>query len=293
MPAQIDTVGPGKTFTTLQAWWNDVIANPGWRWAECYAGNLGLLTMGDESPGSAEENKRIYAAAGNEHNGVTGGPYVGDDGGVGATISCEFLEVIGLRFTGTVECFQFASLKKCVFDEIGLNVLSTQVVENCVATAIFKIETHESFPSAIITMRNCTAGELFGPYLEQFPATIVLQNCAAPTFDLDEIDAVSSLSLSNCLSEDGTADDYGGTGNIVAAVFTETFVDPVSSNFRVKSGSSAIDAGADLSGNGVTEDILGVTRPKGLAYDIGAFEYVAPSAILPLFWIDESLGLGI
>jgi len=37
-------------------------------------------------------------------------------------------------------------------------------------------------------------------------------------------------------------------------------------------GSPAIDAGADVSAEGVTTDYDGDPRPQGAAYDIGVFE---------------------
>ncbi|MDD3647768.1 MAG: choice-of-anchor Q domain-containing protein [Candidatus Dojkabacteria bacterium] len=49
------------------------------------------------------------------------------------------------------------------------------------------------------------------------------------------------------------------------------FVDPDSNDFRLQAGSPAIDAGATLSE--VTDDIIGIPRPQGSAYDIGAYEY--------------------
>jgi len=49
------------------------------------------------------------------------------------------------------------------------------------------------------------------------------------------------------------------------------FVDPENGNFRLQTGSPAIDAGIDV---GLTQDYEGNTVPQGLAPDIGAYEYV-------------------
>jgi hypothetical protein len=48
------------------------------------------------------------------------------------------------------------------------------------------------------------------------------------------------------------------------------FVDPAHQNYKLKPGSPAIDAGIFLPD--VKTDIDGVTRPQGLAYDIGCYE---------------------
>jgi hypothetical protein len=53
------------------------------------------------------------------------------------------------------------------------------------------------------------------------------------------------------------------------------FVNATVSNFRLQSGSPAIDAGTTISI--VTTDIVDTPRSQGTAYDIGAFEFVNPS----------------
>jgi hypothetical protein len=50
------------------------------------------------------------------------------------------------------------------------------------------------------------------------------------------------------------------------------FVNPSGNNFQLAAGSPAIDTGTT---NAYTTDILGVTRPQGSAFDIGAYEFVA------------------
>jgi hypothetical protein len=57
----------------------------------------------------------------------------------------------------------------------------------------------------------------------------------------------------------------------IVATPAQLFVDPATFNFQLKQGSPAIDKGASLPE--VPTDILGVTRPQGLAWDIGAYEF--------------------
>ena len=63
----------------------------------------------------------------------------------------------------------------------------------------------------------------------------------------------------------------------VIATPAQLFVDPANNNYALKAGSPAIDAGVALPQ--VPTDILGVTRPQGLAYDIGAYEFVASTPV--------------
>ena len=62
-----------------------------------------------------------------------------------------------------------------------------------------------------------------------------------------------------------------GDGCDPALVTDPHFVDPAVKNYQLQAGSPAIDAGVSLSL--VSTDILGITRPQGLAYDLGAYEF--------------------
>ncbi|HLJ44482.1 MAG TPA: right-handed parallel beta-helix repeat-containing protein [Bryobacteraceae bacterium] len=50
----------------------------------------------------------------------------------------------------------------------------------------------------------------------------------------------------------------------------QLFVDPAHNNYQLKTGSPAVDTGTALTN--VPVDILGVTRPQGVAWDIGCYE---------------------
>ncbi len=86
-----------------------------------------------------------------------------------------------------------------------------------------------------------------------------------------------TLTCTNCISADGTADDFGGSGNLVnksiAAQFTATTAGAV--DLHLKAYADAIGAGADLSGS-FTDDIDGETRSG--AWDVGADERLSVSA---------------
>jgi hypothetical protein len=81
----------------------------------------------------------------------------------------------------------------------------------------------------------------------------------------------------------GTSTVINGSG---CNVSNTIFADPKLVNatttpydFSLQAGSPAIDAGATLAG--VTTDFNGVSRPQGLGYDIGAYEYVSSSSATP------------
>ena len=73
--------------------------------------------------------------------------------------------------------------------------------------------------------------------------------------------------------------------------FTHThYTDPdLTTSGYPNPGSPLIDVGVDLSGEGFTDDKNGLTRPVGAAWDIGAYEYKAPS---PMHDQDEIVIVG-
>jgi len=63
---------------------------------------------------------------------------------------------------------------------------------------------------------------------------------------------------------------YPGEGNLAPDTYV-SFVDRVNGDFRLQPWSAGIDAG--IASAQVLTDILGVPRPKALAYDMGAYEF--------------------
>jgi len=52
------------------------------------------------------------------------------------------------------------------------------------------------------------------------------------------------------------------------------FANVAAANFQLQEGSPCVDAGKDVS-SVVSLDLLGASRPQGLAFDIGAFEWIS------------------
>jgi len=73
---------------------------------------------------------------------------------------------------------------------------------------------------------------------------------------------------------------WDGAGTLSNQVETDIFTDYAGDDLTLKAGSNAIDAGADLSGVGVVDDIAGLARPEGAAYDMGAFEAAVAGVVL-------------
>src|SRR2546430_13234346 len=84
---------------------------------------------------------------------------------------------------------------------------------------------------------------------------------------------LTNVTVANNLTWNGTVWTGGTTGATFSNNLNNTdpnLVNPLAFDFRLLLGSPAIDAGLNLSY--VLNDILGVTRPQGAGWDIGAFE---------------------
>jgi hypothetical protein len=96
------------------------------------------------------------------------------------------------------------------------------------------------------------------------------------------VNNANSVSLETTLWH-GNGEDIHIDGGVVTTTVDvygdPAFVDPDALDYRITSGSAAIDAGIDA---GVTEDIDGDPRPVGAAPDIGADEFRLRFVYLPL-----------
>jgi hypothetical protein len=120
--------------------------------------------------------------------------------------------------------------------------------------------------------------------------SVVVKGCAFFGFSIP-IDLATGGSL-------GAGSDYNftdaatiagsGTHNLTSIIYANQFQNIGSTSgflttmdFRIKSGSSLINSAVNLSGSGVTTDILGVTRPQGSVADVGCYEFPQASGLAP------------
>ena len=102
---------------------------------------------------------------------------------------------------------------------------------------------------------------------------------AAREYDFGWPGTTSNITPLNNMSSDDTADDAGGSNNLVDKTGSNQFVSNTegSEDLHLKEGADAIDAGVDLgtSPDGVNIDIDGRDRDsEGDTWDIGADEFV-------------------
>ncbi|MCE9586679.1 hypothetical protein K8R04_05230, partial [Candidatus Uhrbacteria bacterium] len=302
--ATIKTIKPagGGDYTTLAAWWTFAAAQAtADQWAECYSGgDLGPI---DDSGGMAATSDathypQIYVAGGHEHGGgISAGAYTT---GIVSFGNVNYWHVIGLRvgnnsasnlqlfgtgfFMDRCLAVHTSGISGSLMFVIFNGGLETSYVRNCAAYSIVTGSTaFDLFNGGPTFIDNCTAVSRNGNGNRGFRLdlvyadTITLRNCVACGFnqngDYEGSAFGGTIVMSTCVSSDATADDFGGSGNLINQNFYDLFADPLHGDFRLRPGSALIDAGANLSAD-FTTDIVGRTRPASGPWDIGAFEYV-------------------
>lgn len=128
---------------------------------------------------------------------------------------------------------------------------------------------------------NCTSIDDATGFIKDY-STPVITNCLAKGGTAN-FSAFGTGQLNYCASGDGTADDFGGTGNKASQPFT--FVNEAADDFHLAStDTGAKDCGITNPGSGLFgDDIDGQTRSG--TWDIGADEYIAAGGgpVIPVF----------
>lgn len=137
--------------------------------------------------------------------------------------------------------------------------------------------THYLYNNTIVGIVNGSPGVHWGIYAVDAVVTVESNN------NYFQCNSISSGSGTVNL---GANDAHSGTGVPTASLDSipydgTTFVSVTtgSEDLTPVSGSPLIDAGADLSGSGITDDMNGTTRPQGSSYDIGAIEILSSGTL--------------
>jgi len=163
---------------------------------------------------------------------------------------------------------------------VGCNVTGAGVVaRNCLfissaaprndsAALIITSGSISAYNCTGVTYSNVTPGVLSSAFLNSY-ASMLLKNCAGFGFPYFSRPSAISASSSNNASDQTIA---VGTGNKPSLTYADQFHNTTSgaADFRTKAGAALIANGADLSGVGVTVDIVGAAR--SMPYGISAWQ---------------------
>jgi hypothetical protein len=125
---------------------------------------------------------------------------------------------------------------------------------------------------------NCILSTLNATAIRGFSGTINLKNCAIlPGSGVGIVNSGATWALTNCISTDSSADDFGGSGNQVDVTLASMqFTDSTNTDFHISSESTLKDQGVDLSadsGYSFSDDINGEARSG--TWDVGPDEFGA------------------
>ena len=282
----IKTIMPagGGDYISLQDWWNNWASQQATadQWAECYSGDCGFFSN-YELPHVATPDSthffRIYAAEGESPFAS----YVGLENGTE-----HYSELEGLHLTNSY-CFYCAflvgvKLQQCRFEGLveiqpagtGVSLVDNNVFAGEDLYASLYIDAAAGdvlvYNNTLINKQGDNA--FFALLVENmFGGTITVENNlifgpnATGAMSLTGVTVVAN----NNITHDGTGDDYGGTGAQVNVDPEDVFTDFSSGDYSLKLASLAIDAGKTIPA--ISVDNVGTSRPQGVAFDIGAYEY--------------------
>jgi hypothetical protein len=297
------TIGPTGDYSTLQAWEdacpaNLVTADEIWRGevqnTEITGSNGNLLTISGQTTDATRyvELTAVAGASFADHANKTTNP-LRYNASVGAgiknsaaygdvvVVSTNYTRISRLQFSdaepGPTRALQVTGTN-CVLDQLIIETRSNPSLggSDSVARNIFLLNRTNSPLAAIATggsILNCTfvrpsnAGNTTWGLVNNY-TSITIRNTAI--FGVDNFASVSFTGNNNA----SNATIGWGTSNQASLTYADQFEEPSAASgtqdFRTKAGAAFIGNGADLSGSGVTTDIVGTARST--PYDISAWQ---------------------
>lgn len=157
-----------------------------------------------------------------------------------------------------------------------INTNTTNIVNSIISD---NMGTVLSVAGGNVTFQNTTfannkniAGTAPIGFIINGTGTNTLTNCVVfggYTSDPISFGTGASATIDYCGFEVGAMPAYAT--NSIATITSSSFINTSTGDYSLAAGSTAIDAGTIIAA--CSPDIAGVTRPKGAAYDMGAYEY--------------------
>ena len=155
-------------------------------------------------------------------------------------------------------------------------VIRNNLIYNTPGGAGINIAGDPTFPNSAVEIYNNTIyGNAGGVGFGDTHGAILRNNLVFANGTGLQIDGYNSDGIDsdyNLLAPTGSGFTEG-SHSLVQSMTTRIVVNSGGADFQLASGSAAIDRGVSLAATGFANDIVGVTRPQGPAWDIGAYEY--------------------
>jgi len=172
-----------------------------------------------------------------------------------------------------------ASAINAAFPIVCNNVVITGNKGKNHMSIVFTTTTGASFNNCTFASNTLNDGTTFVTMTQKTSGSNIYTNClfyncnTNPLFYQTTNGGVAP-SIKNCgfdATGAGKVSTYTDLGGNITTLASTDFKDAANADFRLVSGSAAKDAGTTIAAT--SSDILGVTRPKGPKYDMGAYEY--------------------
>lgn len=151
-----------------------------------------------------------------------------------------------------------------VVGHLGPNTVYNNLITNAGESGIFVDERTGSLPNVDMVFANNTIVTPTG-------AGVQLSNETQKNYLINNV-AVNVGNGQYVITNSVT--NLTAPNNFTAAtVAAAKFVDAANGDYRLAAGSPLINAGQDVSRYGIVTDLADISRPQGVAYDIGAYEY--------------------
>jgi len=103
-------------------------------------------------------------------------------------------------------------------------------------------------------------------------------NCLFYDSGTNPISGGTGTTISYCGFQNTVGQAYATANNCINTISSASFADAASNDYHLSSGSTARDAGTTIAA--CNPDLEGMTRPQGVAYDMGAYELDATTAVV-------------
>lgn len=102
-------------------------------------------------------------------------------------------------------------------------------------------------------------------------------NCLFYDSGTNPVSGGTGTTISYCGFQNTVGQAYATANNCINTISSASFADAANNDYHLSSGSTARDAGTTIAA--CNPDLEGVTRPQGVAYDMGAYELDATTAV--------------
>ncbi|MEA4936801.1 MAG: T9SS type A sorting domain-containing protein [Paludibacter sp.] len=164
-----------------------------------------------------------------------------------------------------------ATVNNClIYGNKGANALYVGSISSVGSVGTINNTTFASNTNAAGTTPVCV-------YMSS-PGTGVFTNCLFYNSGSNPLSGGATPTITYCGFESTVTQGYATTNNCINTISATSFADAANNDYHLVAGSTARDAGTTVTA--CNPDLGGMSRPQGSAYDMGAYELDATTAVV-------------